>query len=291
MDQLTIKAALDWQAAMGADEAIGEAPADWAAYDMPEWWQELKAARPGPLQSAAPSAIAPKLAEPPAFNPLTANAKADNRADNPPLQLFSTPTDITVQAQTLADLAAEQKAFDGLGLKKSAISFVFGEGNPESRIMLIGEGPGADEDKQGRPFVGRSGQLLDRMLAAIGLMDRTAYYITNVTPWRPPGNRTPTDTEIALLRPFLTRHIELVNPAVIVTLGGLATKALMNKSEGITRLRGKFLKLKLGEAAEGIPLLPMFHPAALLRNPAQKRQSWADLLALKKYISDHNLLK
>lgn len=278
IDRKTIVSALDWQATMGADEAVGETVADWAAYDMPDWWQELKG------QPVASRPVPP--AAPVKFDPLTANAKVDA----PPLQLFTAPVAVTITAQTLEELAAEFKAFEGVGLKKTAMNFVFGEGNPAKRIMLIGEGPGADEDRQGRPFVGRSGQLLDRMLAAIGLNSREDYYITNVTPWRPPGNRTPTDTEITLLRPFLVRHIELVNPAVIVTLGGLATKTLLDNSAGITRLRGKFLKLKLDNFAADIPLLPLFHPAALLRNPAQKQQSWADLLTLKKFLLEHKLL-
>ena len=283
MTKGTISAALDWQAVMGADEAIGEMPTDWAAYAMPEWWQNLKSPQqvqanaPIPLPTANMTPLARMLATPaPAtLTPLSMTTPADAAA--------------RVEATTLEALAAELKAFEGCALKKTALNFVFGEGNPASRIMLIGEGPGADEDRQGRPFVGRSGQLLDRMLAAIGLSSRETYYITNVTPWRPPGNRTPTDTEVAVLRPFLMRHIELVDPALIVTLGGLPTKTLLNKPEGITRLRGKFLPFKTEDSKPEIKVMPVFHPAALLRNPAQKAFSWQDMLKVKEFLKTNGL--
>lgn len=197
--------------------------------------------------------------------------------------LFSPPQS-PIEAGDLASLRAALAAFDGCSLKKTALNMVFGEGNPESGIMLIGEAPGADEDRQGKPFVGRSGALLDRMLAAIGLNSRADYYITNVLPWRPPGNRTPTDAEVAACLPYVLRHIALVNPRVLVLLGGLATKTLLQRTEGITRLRGKWFEYAMPDSRV-VPVLPMLHPAALLRNPAQKRQAWQDLLALKERIA------
>jgi len=146
--------------------------------------------------------------------------------------------------------------------------------------MLIGEAPGGEEDRRGVPFVGASGQLLDRMLAAIG-HDRTNSYITNIVNWRPPGNRKPSPAEMTLSLPFIERHIALVNPALIVLLGDTAAKTLTNRTEGITRLRGKWFTWAKPDSAETIPLLPTFHPAYLLRSPGQKREAWADLLAAK----------
>lgn len=275
---------LTWHIAMGADEAVGEAPTDWATF--------------GPAkkaQSAAPFAPAKETAQPssqPARAPLEfkkpdAAPPVYQMAEASPL-LFSAPP-ASIAASDLTALRDELNNFTGCSLKKTALNLVFGDGNPASGIMFIGEAPGADEDRQGKPFVGRSGQLLDRMLAAISLPSRDHYYITNLLPWRPPGNRTPTDGEIATCLPFLQRHIALVNPRVIITLGGPATKTILNRAEGITRLRGKWYEYALPLETHGarvVPVLPMLHPAALLRNPAQKRQTWADLLALKLRLSE-----
>ena len=159
---------------------------------------------------------------------------------------------------------------------------VFSDGSENAKIMLIGEAPGADEDRIGLPFVGRSGQLLDKMLQAVG-MDRNSCYITNVLPWRPPGNRTPTDGEIAVCLPFLKRQIELVEPDVIVVLGGSAANALLDNEEPISRLRGKWLEYKTPKG-KIIPVLASFHPAYLLRNTAQKAKAWVDLLRMKQKL-------
>ena len=302
MNRQALLAALDWQYAMGAEDALGSSPTDWGAFAAPQWWREARVGNVnGKLASPAEAkadAIASALPRTLYQSAAPATNLATNLNDNAAPALFpesvtprlTTPVAVNVVARTLEALAAEWKASDYCGLKKTALNFVFGEGDPARRIMLIGEGPGADEDKQGRPFVGRSGQLLDKMLAAIGLMSRADYYITNVTPWRPPGNREPTAAEIAVLRPYLVRHIELANPQVIVTLGGLATKALLARPEGITRLRGKFLDFAPAEGMQPIKLLPMFHPSALLRNPANKKQSWQDLLTLKEFLKVNNLL-
>jgi DNA polymerase len=184
-------------------------------------------------------------------------------------------------AQSLEDLRAQLEAFD-IPLKKTATQLVFSDGNPAAKIMFIGEAPGRDEDIQGKPFVGRSGQLLDKMFAAIGL-DRTSVYISNIVFWRPPGNRTPTPQEIGMLLPFTQRHIELVKPEMIVFLGGVAAQALTGAKDGIMKLRGRWLTY----AADGleIPALPVFHPAYLLRNPIAKRQAWADFLSIQEKLS------
>ncbi len=182
-------------------------------------------------------------------------------------------------ASTLDELRQALETFDECPLKKTAKNLVFADGNPEADIVFVGEAPGRDEDIQGLPFVGRSGQLLDRMLAAIGL-DRTRAYITNILPWRPPGNRNPTAEETALCIPFLERHLELIGPKVVVALGGVSAKQLLDTTEGIMRLRGKWRTMNIANVMD-VPLLPMFHPAYLLRQPAQKRLAWQDLLSLK----------
>ena len=170
------------------------------------------------------------------------------------------------------------EAYDGVALRKTATQLVFADGNPNARLMFVGEAPGRDEDREGRPFVGRAGQLLDRMLAAIGL-DRTQAYIANIVPWRPPGNRTPTPQETELCLPFIRRQIELANPDVLVLLGGSAAAALTGAKDGILRLRGRWLDYDTG--ARTIRALPTLHPAYLLRTPSQKKLAWRDFRVLK----------
>ena len=186
---------------------------------------------------------------------------------------------------TLDDLRAAVLAFDECPLKATAINTVFSDGNPQAPIMVIGEAPGADEDRLGKPFVGVSGQLLDRMLATIGL-DRTKVYISNILPWRPPGNRQPTSLEINLCMPFVQRHIALIQPKIILMVGGVSAKALMNSKDGIMKLRGRWLDYQDTVSAKTIPALAIYHPAFLLRSPGQKRAAWQDLLKLKTYIDD-----
>ncbi len=185
-------------------------------------------------------------------------------------------------AQNAADLPALRDALQGFpycDLRLGAQNCVFADGNPNARVMIVGEGPGADEDRQGRPFVGKAGQLLDQMFAAIGLSrnssdPESSFYVTNTVPWRPPANRDPTPDELAMLRPFLQRHIALAAPEILVLVGNVACDALLGQ-RGIMKLRGTWTKV------QGIPTLPMVHPANLLRNPEAKREAWADLLAIK----------
>ena len=169
--------------------------------------------------------------------------------------------------------------FDKCDLKKTATQLVFADGNPSSNIMFIGEAPGAEEDRQGRPFCGASGQLLDKMLSSINL-DRNTVYITNVIPWRPPGNRTPTEYEINLMKPFLIRHIEIVSPKIIVAVGGSSAKAVLNIEGGILRHRGLWQDLELGDGYK-IPTIPTLHPAYLMRAPNQKKLAWEDLKSIR----------
>jgi len=184
-------------------------------------------------------------------------------------------------APTLEVLRALLENFDGCTLKNTATRLVFADGNPEARIMFVGEAPGRDEDIEGLPFVGRSGKLLDRMIAAIGL-DRSKAYIANVIPWRPPGNRTPTPQETQICLPFIQRQIELVNPDVLVTLGNPSTQTLLSTREGIMKTRGKWFDYDTG--ARTIRAMATFHPAYLLRSPSYKRMSWQDLRAIAKEL-------
>jgi uracil-DNA glycosylase len=184
-------------------------------------------------------------------------------------------------APTLEALRTLLETFDGCALKHTATRLVFADGNPQARVMFVGEAPGRDEDIEGLPFVGRSGKLLDRMIAAIGL-DRSKAYIANVIPWRPPGNRTPTPQETQVCLPFIQRQIELVNPDVLVTLGNPSTQALLGTREGIMRTRGKWFDYDTGTRT--IRAIATFHPAYLLRSPSYKRMTWQDLRAVAQAL-------
>ena len=199
-------------------------------------------------------------------------------------EALSDARSLASSAQSLDDLRAAIDRFQALTIKRTATQMVFADGAPTAKIMLIGEAPEEDEDRTGRPFMGLPGQLLDKMLAAIGLSREKDVYITNILNWRPPANRAPSDAEIALSLPFIQRHIELVQPRLIILLGGVATKALLQTNLGITRLRGKFVDFSLPGLKAPVPLMPMFHPAYLLRSPQHKSFAWADLLAVKKKI-------
>ncbi len=227
------------------------------------------------VQKAAPAAAVPvprTVAPAVAAAPVAAMAPADART-------------AAAGAVSLDDLRLALERFDGCALRSTATNLVFADGNPAAPLMLIGEAPGREEDQKGLPFVGESGKLLDRMLASIGL-DRTGCYITNLIFWRPPGNRNPSQEEIVACQPFVMRHIELVRPKVIGLVGSISAKTLLSKTEGITRLRGRWFNLEVGDMV--IPALPVFHPAYLLRQPEQKRETWRDLLALKKKLAELN---
>ena len=204
----------------------------------------------------------------------------------PPAPLLP-PGDATWSAQEIAtactsldQLVAAVRAFEGCALKRTATNTVIGDGNRGAALMIVGEAPGAEEDRQGLPFVGPAGRLLDRMLASIGL-DRSAVYITNMLPWRPPGNRSPTAEELAICQPFLERQIELIAPRILVLVGGIAAKALLNRREGITRLRGQWFPFSTPRMGGTIQATATFHPAYLLRTPSAKREVWRDLLAIE----------
>ena len=267
-------AALKWYAEQGLDETIGE-----DAVDRFSLTQAVAAA-------TAPVAMTPRAATP---QPIRPGAPAPiNRAPVPleSPQLVEDARELARRCNTLAELEAAVRGFEGCALKRTAKNTVFADGTSGAPVMIVGEAPGADEDRLGKPFVGVSGQLMDRMMEAIGLTRAGGFYITNILFWRPPGNRQPTPQEIQQCLPFVVRHIELVRPAVLVLLGGTSAKTILNQTEGIMRLRGRWFEYRSDESLPVIPALPTYHPAYLLRSPGQKREAWRDFLALKLRMSD-----
>ena len=205
-------------------------------------------------------------------------------APHPSIVSFN-PSTYPDKTEALAALKAYMMAFEGCPLQKTAQNLVFSDGQPNASIMLVGEAPGADEDRQGKPFVGVSGQLLDKMIACIGLSRQTNVYISNILPWRPPGNRTPTDSEIATCLPFIQHHIAIIRPTLLLLLGNIAVKSLLGTSTGIMRMRGQWTPCVIPGLDAPIPALPTYHPAFLLRSPAQKRQAWQDMLLFQEKVS------
>jgi uracil-DNA glycosylase len=257
---------LAFYAEAGVDIAVGETPNDWLSDEQPA---------PQPVVEAPPSAPAVRKA------PVSAPLPSAVAAPPPPDAAVMAAREAARSAATLEELREILDRFEGCALKASATQLVFADGAPGSRLMLVGEAPGADEDRQGLPFVGRSGQLLDRMLHAIGL-GRKDVYIANVVPWRPPGNRTPTPVETQICLPFVQRQIELCDPDILVTVGQPSTGALIGV-QGIMKNRGRWFSYHTGRRE--IRAMPTFHPAFLLRSPLQKRLAWRDLLAIKKALA------
>ncbi|MGI9401267.1 MAG: uracil-DNA glycosylase [Rhizobiaceae bacterium] len=268
--------ALRFQVDSGVDLALDDNPVDRFA----ETRQAVEAA----ASSAASRKVAttdPSSNKAPVKEQMPKSGHSQQAMTMPDDKAVESARDLAAKVKTLEELREAMTAFEGCNLRLSAKTTVFADGNPDSRVMMVGEAPGRDEDIQGLPFVGRSGQLLDRMLAAIGL-DRTNSYISNVIAWRPPGNRTPTPLETEICRPFIERHIELVGPKVLVMLGGASAKTLFDTSEGILRMRGKWRKYTSGDRE--IDAMAMLHPAYLLRQPGQKNLAWQDLMKLKMHL-------
>ena len=236
---------LRWWAAAGVDVVYEDAPRN--------RFEEQAKPRPAPPPPAPVVIPAPAVAAPDAA--------------------ARTAAELAAQAQSLDELRAAMDRFDGCGLRKTATQLVFADGAPGAAVMIVGEAPGGDEDRIGRPFVGRAGQLLDR----------TKVYIANVVPWRPPGNRTPTPQETAICLPFIRRQIELCAPRILVTMGNPSTQTLLGVKDGITRIRGAWRTYEIAPGVT-VPALPTLHPAYLLRSPAAKRASWLDLRALKRAL-------
>ena len=277
-------ALIEWYRDAGIDVFVGEAPRDRFA----ETRAEL-AARDGRRGGqAAPQAPVPKPAPPPAAWAEPPGSFATSRAAVPDDIAIADARERARSASSLAELQAALDAFESCNLKISAKSTVFGDGAENADVMFVGEAPGREEDIAGVPFVGRSGQLLDRMLAAIGL-ERQNVRVTNTVPWRPPGNRPPTPAETQICLPFVQRHIELVRPKILVCLGSPAAKAILASDEGILRIRGRWTTYSFGLGeAETIAATAMLHPAYLLRQPAQKKLAWRDLVALKARLAEND---
>lgn len=287
-DTAALVAAIRWHLDAGADAVFSDAPADWGKLDdrMIGSSDDRKARNPD---------------HPP--TPLSDDPIIRSSDDPPPLPSLSALTEqaaaLARQATTREELREAIAAFDGLAIKRTATNLVFSDGDPAARVMVVGEAPGADEDRIGRPFVGISGQLLDKMLGCIGL-DRTqdapdkAVYIANILNWRPPGNRTPGDSEVEISLPFIERHIVLIRPRLLVMAGGVSAKALLGTTEGISRLRGRWHDWRPrtpGIAPADfapIPALATFHPSYLLRTPLKKREAWADLLVIHRLLTGKN---
>src|SRR5215469_1041083 len=245
-------ATLNWLVEAGADEAIADAPVNRLAAKAQ--------AAPVPVPASRPAVPVPAPA------PTAGDAIGGAMA-------------AAASATTLAELQAALEAFDGCGLRRTATNTVFADGVAHAPVMLIGEAPGRDEDRIGKPFVGRAGQLLDKMLAAIGLDRKTNAYITNVINWRPPDNRDPSPEEAAACLPFLRRHIELAAPQIIILLGAVAARHVVGVSDGIMKLRGRWMEYRVGNRM--VPLMPTLHPAYLLRQPAHKKLAWRDLQSVR----------
>ncbi len=297
-----ILALLDWQRAMGADAVVGDMPIDWlerggAAPGSTFHWPDrgppsvpalgepspaLKPLSLQPAPVAGPSRPA-TVARPAA--PALIEPRADLSRPQTPLAPSAAETEarrVATAAHSLEALEAALRAFDGCALKATATNLCFYRGAPQAPLMLIGEAPGRDEDIEGKPFVGRAGQLLDKMLAAIGMTEADVH-IANIVYWRPPGNRTPTPQEALACRPFLERQMILVKPRLVVALGGAAAKEVLGAQEGIMRLRGKWRDIEIAGAR--IPAVATLHPAYLLRTPAAKQLAWQDLLAIKSKLA------
>jgi uracil-DNA glycosylase family 4 len=269
-DRPSLRELLAFYAEAGVDDALTDEPVD--RFVASETRPAAPARQAEPARASAPTPPRPTEPRMPAPAITTPVAVPDEGQIALARQHAAT-------AATLDELRQHMAEFDGCNLKFTAKNLVFADGNPEADIMLVGEAPGRDEDLEGLPFVGRSGQLLDRMLAAIGL-DRQSVYIANVIPWRPPGNRTPTPQETEICRPFIERQVELANPKILITLGGPSAKTLLRTTEGVMRLRGNW-KAHVTPSGMTIPAMPTLHPAYLLRNPAHKKFAWRDFLEIK----------
>ena len=271
--QADLIAILDFQTEAGVDVALDEMPHD--RFGEPDAPEPVRA-RPAPRRAAPPTPL-PSPPPPEAARP-AARATFGRAASAEPVAAAGDARAMARDAQSLEELEAILAGFESCPLRFTAKNLVFGDGNPQARVMFLGEAPGADEDRIGKPFMGRSGQLLDKMMAAIGL-DRSSAYIANVVPWRPPGNRNPTPQEVATCKPFVERQIELVDPDLIVCLGAPATQTLTGTKDGILKTRGRFFTYAL--PSRETRLLATLHPAFLLRQPLQKRLAWRDFRALR----------
>ena len=270
------RALLDFYREAGVDVLLGETPTDRFASEQASAAPIARAevARPKAEASTAARSVPVREREPPGRTTAAVPASPD--------AAVMAARAAAKGAASLEELRALLDRFEGCALRTTATQLVFADGNPQARVMFVGEAPGRDEDIEGLPFVGRSGKLLDRMMAAIGL-DRTSVYIANIVPWRPPGNRTPTPQESAICLPFTLRQIELADPDVVICLGNPSTQTLLNSKDGILKTRGRWSPFHTG--TREIRAMATLHPAYLLRQPLQKRLAWRDFLAIKKALT------
>ena len=283
-----LKKLLLWHIEAGANEAILDHPVN--HYHAQAGERQSQARQPqafkNPMKSGDMAMGMDEVAPAPASAPRP--SQTPNSTPSPGLhtadEALHDARSLAHSAKSMEELAEKLRSYEGCGLKKTATNMVFGDGNPEASIMFVGEAPGADEDRLGRPFVGVSGQLLDRMIAAIGL-DRDSAYISNILPWRPPGNRNPTPAEVSLCLPFIERQIELVAPHILVLVGGVAAKTLLGRKEGIMKLRGQWFDYASHGLSCPMKARAIFHPAYLLRSQAQKQRAWQDLLEIKTQMN------
>ncbi len=274
---------LNWLVEAGADEAVLDAPVNRFAAPRTSARND-DGTLPFPNENARPTNVAERVRAARSSQPTPASpASLATEGDN-----IGHAMEIARRCNTLAELKAALESFEGSQLKKGATNTVFADGNPQSRILFVGEAPGRDEDQMGLPFVGRAGKLLDLMMTAIGL-DRTSAYIINVLPWRPPENRNPEATEVAQCIPFLRRHIELAAPEISILLGAVAVRHVLGLAEGIMKYRGRWMEYRVGEKM--IPVMPTLHPAYLLRQPAHKKLAWRDLQAVADRIETLGIVK
>ena len=270
------RALLDFYREAGVDVLLGETPTDRFASEQASAAPIARAevARPKAEASTAARSVPVREREPPGRTTAAVPASPD--------AAVMAARAAAKSAASLEELRALLDRFEGCALRTTATQLVFADGNPQARVMFVGEAPGRDEDIEGLPFVGRSGKLLDRMMAAIGL-DRTSVYIANIVPWRPPGNRTPTPQESAICLPFTLRQIELADPDILICLGNPSTQTLLNSRDGILKTRGRWFPFHTG--TREIRAMATLHPAYLLRQPLQKRLAWRDFLAIKKALT------
>lgn len=261
MDKLAV---LKWQIDMGVDETIDSEP--------------LSLEKISAQKTPAKAIIQTEKKEP---------MKTATRTS--PLEAEKSARMIADKCKTLSELHEALKTFDEIAIKKTATNTVFSDGNPEAKIMFIGEAPGANEDIEGIPFCGASGKLMDELLKWAGFERKKNIYISNTIFWRPPGNRRPTPEELAICKPFVEKHIALINPSILVLVGGTATFSLLNTNTGISKLRGQYHEYKNDYLKSSIPAIALFHPSYLLRQPSQKKTFWFDILSMKKHLSDKNI--
>ncbi|MDA8717165.1 uracil-DNA glycosylase [Alphaproteobacteria bacterium] len=279
-DRNELIAMLAWQLDMGIDEALlDHAQVDAAALRLDQLLAVAALAGDKGVSQTVMGGASPQPSEAVKM----ANPVLTNSGTAPPKEKINTDSAALAGITSLADLQSAMAKLDDCPLKHTASNLCFADGNPGARLMIIGEAPGRDEDRMGVPFVGADGQLLDKMIASIGL-DRASVYLTNLLPWRPPGNRSPTDEETAMLLPWLFRHVQLAKPEFVLLLGGAAAKLVLGSHDGIMKLRGRWRNVDFGDGVPR-PVLASLHPAYLLRSPAQKRLAFEDLFLVAKRLA------